>query len=62
MKPDRSIAAYGVVILSDQVQKIELPMGGVYRLSGKAVEAAVEVGAREVLLVEVMVGSSEEVI
>lgn len=52
--PDNSIAAYGVVNLSDQPQTISLPKIGTDRLTGRRIQEDLTLQPSEVMLVEVI--------
>ncbi|HSI34373.1 MAG TPA: beta-galactosidase [Tepidisphaeraceae bacterium] len=52
MNPDTSIAAYGLVNLSQAEQEIRLPEGGTDRLTGRALGETVTLGAFEVVIHE----------
>jgi beta-galactosidase GanA len=52
--PDSSIAAYGVVNLSDQPQTISLPKIGTDRLTGKRIQEDLTLEPYEAMLVEVV--------
>jgi beta-galactosidase GanA len=52
MKPDASIAAYGLVNPTDQPQKIQLPHPGTDRLTGRTVGPELDIAPHEVLLIE----------
>ncbi|MDB5321456.1 MAG: beta-galactosidase [Phycisphaerales bacterium] len=53
MNADTTIAAYGVVNLTQERQTITLPKAGTDRLSGRSAGPEIELEPREVLLVEV---------